>query len=182
MPHNHEGMNLKNLRYLFCRTRSVIYIRNVAISVITRFSLLFSSKRAYDFNKRYFVRRKAVKVAADDNESFETSKVPLWLKVAYTIFVSVLVPVYWTNYGPSNFLWFSDVALLITLPAIWLESSLLLSIATVGILLPELIWTIDFFVRLVTGISLVGLSYYMFDPGKPLFLRGLSLFHIFLPI
>ena len=39
-------------------------------------------------------------------------------------FVAVLVPVYLRDYGPTNFLYFCDVALLMTLVAIWTESSL----------------------------------------------------------
>lgn len=37
--------------------------------------------------------------------------IPIWLKLAYTLFVCALVPIYWRQYGPANFLWFSDVAL-----------------------------------------------------------------------
>jgi len=107
--------------------------------------------------------------------------IPLWLKVSYTLFVCFLVPVYWRHYGPANFLWFSDIALLVTLPALWLESSLLASMMTLAVLLPELAWNVDFFVRLVTGARLMGLSAYMFDRGIPRFLRALSLFHVGLP-
>src|SRR5437763_306427 len=31
---------------------------------------------------------------------------PLWLKLAYTAFMGLLVPIYWRNYGPTNFLYF----------------------------------------------------------------------------
>ena len=44
------------------------------------------------------------------------NRVPLWLKLAYTLFVAVLVPVYWHHYTPLNFLYFCDVALLMTVP------------------------------------------------------------------
>ena len=107
--------------------------------------------------------------------------IPLWLKVSYTLFICLLVPVYWRHYGPANFLWFSDIALLVTVPALWLESSLLASMMTLAVLLPELVWNVDFFVRLVTGARLMGLSAYMFDRGIPRFLRALSLFHVGLP-
>ena len=50
-----------------------------------------------------------------------TTHVPLWLKLAYTAFMVVLIPVYWRNYGPTNFLYFCDVALLITLVGMWIE-------------------------------------------------------------
>ena len=34
--------------------------------------------------------------------------IPLWLKLAYTAFMAVLVPLYLRNYGPTNFLYFCD--------------------------------------------------------------------------
>src|SRR5215510_11496420 len=83
---------------------------------------------------------------------------PLWFKIAYTLFVCFLVPIYWRRYGPANFLWFSDIALLVTLPALWLESPLLASMMAVAVTLPELAWNVDFFVRLTTGASFMGLS------------------------
>src|SRR5687768_777571 len=53
---------------------------------------------------------------------------------------------------------------------------------TLAIALPELAWNVDFFGRLLTGRQMIGLSGYMFDRGKPRFLRALSLFHVVLPI
>jgi len=107
--------------------------------------------------------------------------IPLGLKIIYTLFVCALVPVYWRQYGPSNFLWFSDIALLATVLALWLESSLIASMMSLAVLLPELVWNADFFAHLLTGRTLGGLSGYMFDAGRPLYLRALSLFHVFLP-
>ena len=107
---------------------------------------------------------------------------PLWLKVSFTMFVLVLLPIYWKQYGPANFLWFSDIALLLTVPALWLESSLLASMMLISIGLLELLWSFDFFVRLIVGASVTGLSGYMFDPKISLSVRALSLFHIALPI
>jgi hypothetical protein len=107
---------------------------------------------------------------------------PLWLKIAYTLFVCFVVPIYWRRYGPANFLWFSDIALLVTVPALWLESPLLASMMALAVALPELAWNVDFFVRLTTGASLMGLSGYMFDRSIPLFIRALSLFHVGLPL
>jgi hypothetical protein len=108
--------------------------------------------------------------------------IPLWIKILYTLFLCVLVPVYWIHWGPSNFLWFSDIALLATAIALWLESALLASMMTLAIALPELAWNADFFGRLVTGRHILGLSGYMFDARKPPFLRALSLFHVVLPV
>jgi hypothetical protein len=108
--------------------------------------------------------------------------IPLGLKVAYTIFVCALVPIYWRQYGPTNFLWFSDIALLALVPALWLENMLLVSMVAISVMFFEALWNIDFFFRLLTGKSLIGLSAYMFDPRISLFIRGLSGFHIVLPL
>lgn len=108
--------------------------------------------------------------------------IPIWLKIAYTFFVCALVPVYWRQYGPVNFLWFSDIALLALVPALWLESPLLVSMMALAVVLPELAWNVDYFLRLTTGVRLIGLTNYMFDPSIPRYIRGLSLFHVALPL
>ena len=108
--------------------------------------------------------------------------IPLVLKVVYTLFVCALVPIYWRQYGPVNFLWFSDIALLALVPALWMENALLVSMMAVSIIFFEALWNCDFFFRLATGKSLIGLSAYMFDSKIPLFIRGLSCFHIVLPL
>ena len=109
-------------------------------------------------------------------------EIPLWIKVAYTLMVAVIVPVYLAYYGPANFLWFSDVALVVTGVALWLESPLLVSMMTVGVLLPELLWNITVFTRLLTGVRVSGLADYMFDTRIPKWIRALSLFHVVLPV
>jgi len=91
------------------------------------------------------------------------------------------VPVYWAHYGPKNFLWFSDIALLTTGATLWLESPLLASMMMLAVLLPELAWNLDFFGRLLTGHTMFGMSAYMFDARTPRYLRALSLFHVPLP-
>src|SRR5262249_7045208 len=103
------------------------------------------------------------------------------LKLGYTAFVAIMVPYYWYTYGPTNFLYFCDVAVLMTLVALWWESPLLISMAAVGILLPQTIWIIDFFTEL-TGQELTGMTAYMFKQELSLFARGLSLFHLWLPL
>jgi len=104
-------------------------------------------------------------------------RIPLALKLAYTLFVAVLVPYYWVTYSAWNFLFFCDLALLMTLPALWLESSFLMSVPAVGLALPQLLWVADF----LTGSRITTMTSYMFDPKLPLFVRGLSAFHGWLP-
>ena len=108
--------------------------------------------------------------------------VPVFVKLLYSLFVCVLVPTYWRHYGPANFLWFSDLALLIGLVAVWLENPLLASMQAVSVLILELGWVIDFVVRLATGKQIIGIAAYMFRSDQPLFLRALSLFHLVLPV
>ena len=112
--------------------------------------------------------------------AWNESRIPLWLKLAYTVFMAMLIPVYLYYYGPTNFLYFCDVALIITLVGIWIESPLLISMCAVGIIASQTLWVIDFFSSLF-GHPLTGLTDYMFAADHSLFLRGLSLFHGWLP-
>jgi hypothetical protein len=97
--------------------------------------------------------------------------------VIYTAFVAVLVPYYWITYSPWNFLFFCDVALFFGLVALWTENPLLASLPAVGLAIPQLLWCLDF----LSGARIVGMTAYMFDSRYPLLVRGLSLFHGWLP-
>jgi hypothetical protein len=107
----------------------------------------------------------------------EKHLIPLALKLAYSLFVAVLVPKYWASYSAWNFLFFCDFALLLGLAALWLESPMLMSLAAVGITVPQLLWVAD----LLVGSRITGMTSYMFDPKQPVFLRALSSFHGWLP-
>jgi hypothetical protein len=122
-----------------------------------------------------------IPVAAEWRRAACKHKIPLAAKVICTAFLVVLVPVYLHAYGPTNFLWFCDAALIITVAGMWLESSLLVSMCAVGILLPQCLWLVDFGVNLL-GFHFLNLTSYMFDRQLPLFTRGLSLFHGWLPL
>ncbi len=109
------------------------------------------------------------------------SRIPLWVKLLYTGFVAVMVPYYLYSYGPTNFLYYCDVAVLMTLVAVWREAPLWASMPAVGILLPQAFWIVDFLARAV-GLPMTGMTAYMFSPTIPLFTRALSLFHFWLPL
>ncbi len=108
--------------------------------------------------------------------------VPLALKLIYTGWIAVWVPVYWVHNGPANFLWLCDLASLVLLVALWLESPLLVSSQAVGVVAIQLLWSIDFLGAAVSGRHPIGGTEYMFDAASPLWLRGMSLFHLALPI
>ena len=111
-----------------------------------------------------------------------TDPIGFWIKALYTLLVAVVAGVYGVKYKPSNFLWFSDVALLMSAMALWLENPLLASMMALAALLPELAWNVDFFARLIFRLRLLGLADYMFESRRPLYLRSLSLFHVVLPV
>lgn len=110
-----------------------------------------------------------------------TGRIPLGVKLAYTAFVAVLVPYYWSAYGPTNFLYYCDIALLMALVAVWTQRALWASAPAVGILIPQALWIVDFLGSAI-GFPVVGMTGYMFDPALPLFTRGLSFFHFWLPL
>lgn len=105
-------------------------------------------------------------------------RIPLWMKILYSLFLCLLVPVYWHQYGPANFLWASDIASFFVCAALWSERPLPNSMMAIGVMPFEIAWIIDFF----SGSQLIGMASYMFEPERPLYLRGLSLFHIGLPL
>ena len=96
-----------------------------------------------------------------------------FLKLAYTILAIIVVIVYWDQYGPSNFLWFSDIAFFLMVPALWFRNRFISSMMAVGVFPLEILWVIG----LLSGGSFLGIAAYMYDPTLPLWLRLLSLFH-----
>jgi hypothetical protein len=108
--------------------------------------------------------------------------IPVWFKLAYTAFVLYVCVIWWRNYGWKNFLWFSDIAFIGAVPAMWLENSAMASVLAVAVLMPEILWNVDYAGRLILRRRITGLTDYMFEPERPLLLRGLSLFHVPLPL
>jgi hypothetical protein len=106
----------------------------------------------------------------------------LTFKIAYTAFVLLVVVIWWRHYSWRNFLWFSDIAFIGAVPALWLESSAIASVLAVAVLLPEILWNVDLLARLLTRRRVTGLTDYMFEPQRSKLLRGLSLFHVPLPL
>jgi hypothetical protein len=107
-------------------------------------------------------------------------RIPGALKAALSAFVAVQASFYWSAYGPTNFLYFCDVALFLTLISVLTEKRLPASMAAVGILLPQLLWVIDF-AGTFFGHPLMGMTGYMFQDSQPLYARAISLFHGWLP-
>lgn len=103
-----------------------------------------------------------------------------YLKICLGAFIAVLIPAYWLEYGPSNFLWLSDVVLFMTFFAYLIENKLIGSMAAAAGFIIESIWSLVFFLALF-NFRFTSLTDYMFDEKWPLYTRMLSLFHVFLP-
>jgi hypothetical protein len=108
--------------------------------------------------------------------------IPTWFKIFYTLATAGIVAIWLRHYGPRNLLWLSDIALIGAVPAMWLEDARIGSVLAVAVLLPELLWNLDFVLRLITRRRWTGLTDYMFEAERPKILRTLSLFHVPLPL
>src|SRR5258706_3195953 len=108
-------------------------------------------------------------------------RIPYSVKLLYTAFVAIVVPLYWMTYGPWNFLYDCDVALLVTVVAVWIESPLLVSMQAVAIVVLQTLWVVDLLFLVIGGVEITGVTSYMLNSSIPLYLRGLSLFHGWLP-
>jgi len=107
-----------------------------------------------------------------------------WQTLSYIagIFLIIMIPTYLYYYGPQNFLWLSDIGLFLTCLALWFNSPLCMSMAAVGVMMLELIWSIVFFGELIFNFHVITLADYMFNPAYPIALRAISLFHIVIPV
>ena len=108
-------------------------------------------------------------------------RIPLWLKICWSVWLLVWIPFYWHQYGVQNFLYFCDLGNVFIAAALWLESPLLFSWQACGLLLFQTLYSIDLAGALVSGKHTIGGTEYMFDPHVPLPVRLLSLFHIVVP-
>jgi hypothetical protein len=104
------------------------------------------------------------------------------LKLAYTAFVAVHVWFNWRVYGPLNFLWECDVAILAICVALWTENRLLTSMAALSALVPMGLWMADIVARIFLGHYVFGFAGYMFDRRVPTVIRAISAFHLWLPL
>ena len=109
------------------------------------------------------------------------SRIPLWLKIAWTLWVLVWAPIYWRQYGGQNFLYFCDVGNFLIAIGLWSESRLILSWQAVGLLIFQTLYAIDLLGAALSGHHFIGGTEYMFDPKVSLLIRLLGLYHFIVP-
>ncbi|HEY6764413.1 MAG TPA: hypothetical protein VI386_06550, partial [Candidatus Sulfotelmatobacter sp.] len=83
-------------------------------------------------------------------------RIPVWLKIAWTLWLIAWFPLYWKQYGPQNFLFFCDLGNLLIGIALWLESPLIFSSQACGLLLFQALYAVDLAGALLTGRHLIG--------------------------
>jgi len=134
--------------------------------------------------KRFRLRQcgiRASRITRVVADTMRDMRIPLWLKVFWTAWVIVWIPVYWREYGVQNFLFFCDLGNLLVVAALWLESPLIFSWQACSLLLFQGLFVVDLAVAVASGRHVIGGTEYMFDPHISLWIRLLSLFHIVVP-
>src|SRR3954465_9279464 len=86
----------------------------------------------------------------------ENSRIPVWLKLAWSIWLLVWVPLYWRQYGAQNFLYFCDVGNVLIAIGLWAESSLILSWQAIGLLVFQTLYAFDLIAALIFGRHVIG--------------------------
>jgi hypothetical protein len=166
------------------RGRALRSLKNIASRSLPRRNPEPSTDRLSPVSRKGFRRPKPGQPSDAADAALPVGRrIPLWVKLVFTAFMAVLVPSYVHFYGPTNFLYFCDVALFVTLAAMWLESPLLASMAAVNVMLPQIAWFADF-VGGLTGHHLTGVTKYMFSGNNTalgLFKHALSMFHCWIP-
>lgn len=109
------------------------------------------------------------------------SRIPLWLKIAWTAWMLVWAPVYWKQYGAQNFLYFCDLGNVLIAVAFWMESRLIFSWQAAGLLVFETLYVLDLLGAFLSGKHVIGGTEYMFDPSIPKLVRVLGFYHLIVP-
>jgi hypothetical protein len=108
-------------------------------------------------------------------------RLPLWIKLLWTLWVMAWLPLYWKYYGAQNFLYFCDLGNLLILAGLWLESSLIFSWEACGLLVFQTLYAVDLIGAWFFHKHWIGGTEFMFDASVPFYLRMFSLFHIVVP-
>lgn len=103
-------------------------------------------------------------------------RIPLWLKIGWSVWVALWIPLYGMHYGPSVFLWFCDIANLLILVGLWTESSLILSWQAVSVLLVQILFSLNVISRVVFNHLFIPGTQWLFQEDLPLRVRLASIF------
>ena len=120
-------------------------------------------------------------IAPTSENGHADSRIPRWLKIAWTAWLLVWAPVYWRQYGAQNFLYFCDLGNFLIALGLWAESRLIFSWQAVGLLVFQTFYSIDLLGAFLFGKHMIGGTEYMFDLRVPITVRLLGLYHLMVP-
>ena len=104
------------------------------------------------------------------------------LRWVWLAFFVVWVPAYWVYWGPKNFLYLCNLAVVLTFAGLWMGNRLLLSSQAVATVVIGTLWALDVAWGAAThGRLLIGGTEYMWDANYPLWVRLLSFDHVLVP-
>ena len=107
---------------------------------------------------------------------------PWWMRWGALAWLVFWFAVYWRVWGPQNFVYLCDIAVILTCIGLWTNSALLLASQAVSSLVVDAMWALDAASRAFAGRHIFGGTEYLFDASHPLWLRLLSLYHIVIPV
>jgi len=102
-----------------------------------------------------------------------------WFAVLWLL---VWLPVNVYAWGWQNMMHFCDVGAIIACIGVCRQDSLFVSSQAVSSLFVGVLWSLDIAWRLAAGHHLFGGTEYMWDARYPLWIRLMSLFHVWLPL
>lgn len=109
-------------------------------------------------------------------------RLPLWVPIAFTLWMCVWVGIIVRNVGPQNFWWLCNLAQFIVLYAVWTRDRLLISSQAGTVTVVGVTWALDLFAGLLLGGSPTGITAYMHNPDLAVSHRLSSTYHLWLPI
>jgi hypothetical protein len=107
---------------------------------------------------------------------------PRSLRVGYALWFTVWLIAYFEYFGWQFLLWFCCLANVYVLAGCVTQHPLWFSLAALSSTGVQLVYTLDFTLLCFLGRSPTGATTYMLDPARPLVLRALSMFHIWMPV
>lgn len=107
---------------------------------------------------------------------------PRALRWAYVVWFCIWTIAYWRYFGPQFLLWFCCLANVYVLLGCLTQRALWFSLAALAALGPQVLHSVDLAFRLLTQASPSGATDYMFDATRPITVRLLSLFHVWMPV
>jgi hypothetical protein len=107
---------------------------------------------------------------------------PEWARWGAVAWLAFWIPVYWHFWGPHNFVYLCDIAVILGCIGIWANNTLLISSQAVSSLIVDAMWAVDAAWRAALGRHIFGGTEYLFDPSHALWLRLLSLYHVAIPV